>query len=143
VVAFLFADLIVLPIVVIYRKYYGTRYALRITALMFVTIVVAALLVDALFGGLGLIPHARPTRADIFGSVKVDYKLFTNVLGLLVFSALMGLSIRRGATDPMCGMKVDRHKAIRMDFAGETHYFCSQHCLHAYELELGTQHDAH
>jgi uncharacterized membrane protein YraQ (UPF0718 family)/YHS domain-containing protein len=143
VVAFLFADLIVLPIVVIYRKYYGTRYALRITALMFVTIVVAALLVDALFGGLGLIPHARPTRADIFGSVKVDYKLVTNVLGLMVFSALMGLSIRRGATDPMCGMKVDRHKAIRMDFAGETHYFCSHHCLHAYELEVGTGHDAH
>jgi YHS domain-containing protein len=55
----------------------------------------------------------------------------------------MGLSIRRGATDPMCGMKVDRHKAIRMDFAGETHYFCSHHCLRAYELEVGTGHDAH
>jgi uncharacterized membrane protein YraQ (UPF0718 family)/YHS domain-containing protein len=132
VVAFLFADLIVLPIIVIYRKYYGTRFALRITALMFVTIVIAALLVDALFGGLGLIPHARPTRADIFGSVKVDYKLFTNVLGLLVFSALMGLSIRRGATDPMCGMKVDRHKALRLEHGGHTHFFCSEQCLHEY-----------
>jgi hypothetical protein len=37
--AFLFADLIVLPIVAIYRKYYGTRYAVRIVALMFVTMV--------------------------------------------------------------------------------------------------------
>ena len=39
VLAFLFADLIVLPIVLIYRKYYGTGFALRITALMFVTMV--------------------------------------------------------------------------------------------------------
>jgi uncharacterized membrane protein YraQ (UPF0718 family)/YHS domain-containing protein len=132
VVAFLFADLIVLPIVVIYRKYYGTRFALRISALMFVTIVVAALIVDALFSGLGLIPHAHPTRADIFGSVKLDYKLALNVLGLFVFAALMGLTVRRGATDPMCGMKVDRHKALRLDDGGRTHFFCSEHCLHEY-----------
>jgi hypothetical protein len=140
VVAFLFADLIVLPIVVAYRKYYGTAFALRITALMFVTIVIAALIVDALFGGLHLIPHARPTRAGIFGSVKVDYKLFANIAGLIVFATLIGLTLRHGRTDPVCGMKLDRHQAIRMDFAGETHYFCSQHCLHAYELNAERQH---
>jgi uncharacterized membrane protein YraQ (UPF0718 family)/YHS domain-containing protein len=139
VVAFLFADLIVLPIVAAYRKYYGTAYALRITALMFVTIVIAALIVDVLFGGLGLIPHTRPSRADIFGSIKVDYKLFTNLAGLIIFATLIGLTLQRGATDPMCGMRVDRDKAIRMDFAGETHYFCSHHCLHAYELERAGQ----
>src|SRR4051795_2308016 len=58
VLAFIFADLIVLPIVVAYRKYYGWPFALRITALMFVTMVLAALLIDVLFGGLGLIPSA-------------------------------------------------------------------------------------
>src|SRR3954466_15275556 len=46
VMAFIFADLIVLPIVSIYRKYYGTAFALRITALMFVTMVLAALIID-------------------------------------------------------------------------------------------------
>ena len=135
VIAFLFADLIVLPIIAAYRKYYGTAFALRITALMFVTIVLAALIVDAIFGGLGLIPHTRPSRGDIFGSVKVNYKLFTNLAGLVIFAALIGLTMRRGATDPVCGMKVDREKAIRMEFAGQTHYFCSRHCLHAYELD--------
>ncbi len=105
VVAFLFADLIVLPIVVAYRKYYGTAYALRITALMFVTIVIAALIVDALFGGLHLIPHARPTREDIFGSVKVDYKLFANIAAMIVFATLIGLTLRRGAaTGPRRGL---------------------------------------
>jgi uncharacterized membrane protein YraQ (UPF0718 family)/YHS domain-containing protein len=135
VIAFLFADLIVLPIIAIYRKYYGTAFALRITALMFLTIMIAALIVDAIFGAAGLIPHARPTRADIFSSVKVDYKLATNIAGLVVFATLMRLTVRRGATDPVCGMKVDRHKAIRIDVAGETHCFCSQHCLHAYEID--------
>ena len=56
VMAFIFADLIVLPIVLAYRKYYGTAFALRITALMFVTMVLAALVVDLVFSGLGLIP---------------------------------------------------------------------------------------
>ena len=46
VLAFLFADLIVLPIIAIYSKYYGTPFALRITALMFVTMAIAALIVD-------------------------------------------------------------------------------------------------
>ena len=43
VMAFIYADLIVLPIILAYRKYYGTGFALRITALMFVTMVIAAL----------------------------------------------------------------------------------------------------
>src|SRR5437868_4100899 len=68
VMAFLFADLIVLPIVAIYRKYYGTSFALRITGLMFVTMTLAALLVGGLFGLLGAVPTGpRPSRAAIFG----------------------------------------------------------------------------
>jgi uncharacterized membrane protein YraQ (UPF0718 family)/YHS domain-containing protein len=128
VIAFIFADLIVLPIVAIYRKYYGTRFALRIVALMFVTMVLAALVIDALFGASGLIPHVRPSRADIFGSIKVDYKLFTNILGVAVFAMLFALTMRRGATDPVCGMKVDRQKAVKVRGEREELYFCSQHC---------------
>ena len=106
VLAFLFADLIVLPIVAIYRKYYGTAFALRITALMFVTIVIAALAVDGLFSALGLIPTGpRPSRADIFGSLQVNYKLLLNLVAVAVFAALFWLSARRGATDPTRGME--------------------------------------
>ncbi len=133
VMAFIFADLIVLPILAIYRKYYGTGFALRITALMFVTMVAAALVIDGLFSGLSIIPHARPTRANIFGSIQVDYKLFLNVLGVAIFAALFWLTARRGVTDPVCGMKVDRAKAVTKELDGQTFYFCSEHCLHAYE----------
>jgi YHS domain-containing protein len=136
VLAFLFADLIVLPIIAIYRKYYGARYAVRITALMFVTMVIAALIVDAAFSGLGLIPTGpRPTRSDIFSSIQLNYKLALNLLGLAIFASLFWLTARRGAIDRVCGMSVDRQKAISTDFAGATYYFCSPHCLHAFEAE--------
>jgi uncharacterized membrane protein YraQ (UPF0718 family) len=98
VLAFLFADLIVLPILAIYRKYYGLGFALRITALMLATMVVAALVVDGVFSALGLIPSGpRPTRNDIFGSVEVDYKLVLNIVGAVLFVSLFGLSAGRGA----------------------------------------------
>jgi uncharacterized protein len=136
VLAFLFADLIVLPIIAIYRKYYGTTYALRITALMLVTMVIAALIVDGIFGALGLIPAGpRPTRADIFSQVQVNYKLGLNLLGLVVFAGLFWLTGRRGATDPVCGMRVDRASAVTGRVAGETYYFCSDHCMHTFEAD--------
>ena len=135
VIAFIFADLIVLPIVAAYIKYYGREFALRITALMFVTIVLSALLVDLLFGAVGLIPDTRPSRSDIFGSIELDYKLVLNVLGLAIFAALFYLTARRGSTDPVCGMKVDRSRAVRKEVAGETFYFCSEDCWHAFEAD--------
>jgi YHS domain-containing protein len=45
-----------------------------------------------------------------------------------VFAALFALTMRRGATDPVCGMKVDKAKALRMEVGGKTLYFCSSHC---------------
>jgi uncharacterized membrane protein YraQ (UPF0718 family)/YHS domain-containing protein len=134
VLAFLYADLIVIPILLIYRKYYGGKFTVRITALMFLTMVIAALIVDGIFSALGLIPTGpRPTRADIFSSVQVDYKLALNALGLAIFAVMFWLTARRGATDPVCGMKVDRGRALTKELGGQTYYFCSEHCLHAFE----------
>jgi uncharacterized membrane protein YraQ (UPF0718 family) len=137
VIAFIFADLIVLPIVAIYRKYYGTRFALRIVALMLVTMVIAALAVTGIFSAAGLLPHVRPTRADIFSAVKVDYRLFTNTLGTALFIGLFALTTRRGAIDPTCGMRVDRSRAVKVERPGRTDYFCSEHCARASSVERG------
>jgi uncharacterized protein len=97
VIAFLFADLLVLPIVAIYRKFYGSSYALRTVALMYLTMVLAALAVTALFAVLGLLPTGpRPSRAHLFGAVALDYKLFLNLLALAVFAVLLWLSRSAG-----------------------------------------------
>ena len=128
VIAFIFADLIVLPIIAIYRKYYGRAFALRITTLMLTTMVAAALVVNALFSLAGIIPTTRPTTADVFTSIHLDYKLVLNVLGLGVFVALFALTVRRGVKDPICGMTVDRSKALNATHAGQTYSFCSEGC---------------
>ena len=138
VLSFLFADLIVLPILAIYRKYYGTAFMVRATALMFVTMVLAALLVDLVFGGLGLIPGgARPSRANIFGHLRLDYKFALNLLGVAIFAVFFRLTARHGVTDPVCGMKVDRRKAISTELGGTTYHFCSVHCLRSFEADHG------
>jgi YHS domain-containing protein len=107
---------------------------------MFVSMIIAALVVDALFSGLGLIPQVRPARADIFSSVKLDYKFVLNVLATALFVALWTLTMRRGATDPVCGMRVDRNKAVRGEGPQGTVFFCSEHCRDAYEI--GARDDA-
>jgi uncharacterized membrane protein YraQ (UPF0718 family) len=132
VVAFLFADLIVLPILFIYRRYYGGAFAARITALMLVSIVIAALAIDLLFTALGLVPTARPSRVAVFGSVSVDYNLFLNIFATAIFVALFALTLRHGATDPVCGMKVDRRRAPRLERDGRRYHFCSEHCMHEF-----------
>src|SRR6185312_648212 len=87
--------LIVLPIVAIYRKYYGGAFALRIVALMALTMVLASLAISGVFDVLGLIPTGpRPSRGDIFGSVQLDYKLVLNALGTAIFAALFALRTR-------------------------------------------------
>jgi uncharacterized membrane protein YraQ (UPF0718 family)/YHS domain-containing protein len=133
VMAFIFADLIVIPIILIYRKYYGWAFALRITALMFLTMVVAALIIDGLFSALDLIPTTRPSTDDVFGTIELNYKAALNATALIAFLALMYLTVRRGATDPVCGMKVDRAKAIRLQRGGRTVYFCTERCLEEFE----------
>src|SRR4051812_50069872 len=103
--AFIFADLIVLPILVAYRKYYGTGFAARITALMYVTMVAAALAVDIAFSALGLIPEERPTADDVFGSIELDYKFVLNAIAAVGFVALWGVATCRGGAHPRWGMK--------------------------------------
>ena len=143
VMAFIFADLIVLPIVLAYRKYYGTRFALRITALMLVTMILAALVVDLIFSALGLIPDVRPTTDDVFGSIQVGYKLVLNIFATLVFVALIGLTMRRGTTDPVCGMTVDKATALRLERDGRTYFFCSEHCRAVFAADGSGREQAH
>jgi uncharacterized membrane protein YraQ (UPF0718 family) len=81
VVAFRFADLIVLPIVDIYRKYYGPRVAALLFALFYVAIAGAGYIVELLFGALGLVPGNR--RVQILQeSVSWNYTTVLNIAAL-------------------------------------------------------------
>jgi len=62
---------------------------------MFLTMVLAALAIEGLFGAVGLIPQTRPTRADVYGELALSSKLFANLLALVVFVTLFWLTMRR------------------------------------------------
>jgi YHS domain-containing protein len=103
---------------------------------MFVAMVLAAIMIDGVSSGVGLIPQgARPTRTDIFSSLAIDYKLFLNVTALLLFVALFWMTVRHGATDPVCGMRIERRKALTKSSGGKAFHFCSQHCLREFEAD--------
>src|SRR3954449_13165999 len=60
VISFIFADLLALPLVLVYRKYYGTRLTLRLCLWFYAVMVTAALVVEGVFGLAGPIPPRRP-----------------------------------------------------------------------------------
>jgi uncharacterized protein len=135
VLAFIYADLIIVPIVLAYRKYYGGRFALRLVAIMFATMVLAALAVGGLFSLLGLVPTTRPSIASISERpIEWNYTAVLNLIFLAVFAALIGLTMRRGERDPVCGMTVDRNAGLPTSrYQGRTHHFCSTHCQSTFE----------
>jgi hypothetical protein len=135
VIAFIFGDLIIIPIVIAYRKYYGTRFALLLTGVMFGAMVIAALIVDGLFSLLGLVPDHRPTIESITERpVTWNYTSVLDVIFGVVFVALFALTMRRGAKDPVCGMTVDRNAGKPTSaYRGRTYYFCGAHCKHTFD----------
>lgn len=102
VISFIFADLIVLPILNIYRKYYGAKMSLFLLATSYVAMVAAGLVVELLFGALGLIPARRTFQATVTG-VSLNYTTVLNVLFLIVAAGILVRFIRTGGI-PMLKM---------------------------------------
>ncbi len=93
VVSFIFADLIILPILAIYRKYYGTRMTLFILASFYATMVAAGYIVQFLFSGLGLVPTTRQANVGATG-IHWDYTSVLNIVALLLAAALLAHFVR-------------------------------------------------
>jgi YHS domain-containing protein len=135
VIAFIYADLIIIPIVLAYKKYYGWTLTWRIVGIMFVTMVAAALAVDGLFSAAGLIPTHRPSIDSIASrGITWNYTAVLNIVFSLVAVSLVALTLRRGARDPVCGMTVDRHKTeFHSVVDGHTVYFCGPGCQRKFD----------
>ncbi len=95
VLAFIFADLIVLPILDIYRKYYGWRVAGFLLLSFYATMVAAGLIVEFVFDGLGLIPSERNAKV-IEASVTLNYTTILNIVFLALGALLLWRYFTRG-----------------------------------------------
>ncbi|MBV8720319.1 MAG: permease [Chloroflexi bacterium] len=98
VVSFIFADLIVLPILDIYRKYYSGRVALFILVTFYFTMAAAGYLVEVAFGALGIIPTERSITVFTTGP-SLNYTTVLNVVFLLIAAALVWRFLRTGGPD--------------------------------------------
>jgi hypothetical protein len=141
VISFIFADLITVPLLLIYRKYYGTRLALRLLVWFWAVMAAAGLIVEALAHAGGLVPTHRSTRI-VVSHFQWNYTTALNIVFLGVFACLYWLYRHRDrlgggvgyATDPVCGMQVRAANAPATAVrAGHRYYFCSDRCKDRFE----------
>jgi uncharacterized membrane protein YraQ (UPF0718 family)/YHS domain-containing protein len=141
VISFIFADLIALPLVLIYRKYYGTKLALKLFLTFWAVMSVAGLVVEGIFYGFDAIPTTRPHDV-VHTTFEWNYTTFLNIGFLVVFAALYWLYRNRErlgggqgyALDPVCGMQVRTGDApATRRHRGHAYSFCSDHCAERFD----------
>lgn len=123
VVAFIFADLLILPILNIYRKYYGARMTLFLLGTFYVAMVVAGYIVELVFGGLGLVPDQADATIPMEG-ITWNYTTWLNIAFLLLAAALIARFFRTGGTDMlrmMGGAPSDGHDGHEGHDAHDAH----------------------
>ena len=121
VIAFIFADLIIIPILLIYRKYYGTKMMLVLLGTFYASMVLAGYVVEVLFGALGLIPAQRAARTAAAG-IQWNYTTILNIIFLLLAAALLARFFASGGGPmlKMMGGSPDEHAGhVMSDGPGE------------------------
>ena len=103
VLAFIFADLLILPILDIYRRYYGWRTAGFILVTFYLSMVAAGLAVEFLFQGPGLVPTVRDAKV-VTARVAWNYSTYLNIVFVAVAVVLIWRYFRRGGGWPMLRM---------------------------------------
>lgn len=137
VISFIFADLIAFPLLLIYRRYYGTRLMLRMLAIFWGVMAIAGLITEGIFTAAGFVPTTRPTQIAP-AHFEWNYTTYLNIIFLAVFASLYWAYRNRErlgggggyALDPVCGMQVKIANAPASTVVdGHRVYFCSDRCL--------------
>jgi hypothetical protein len=143
VIAFIFADLIAFPLLLIYRRYYGTRLMLRMLVVFWALMSTAGLLTELLFSAAGLVPTMRPTTIAP-AHFSWNYTTYLNLIFLVLFGVLYWIYRNRErlggggryARDPVCGMQVEKaHAPASRDRDGQQYSFCSDRCAERFDAD--------
>jgi uncharacterized protein len=141
VISFIFADLITFPLLLVYRRYYGTRMALRMLVGFWAVMSCAGLATEAIFRAAGIVPTTRPAEVAPV-HFAWDYTTYLNLAALLIFATLYLMYRNRDrwgddndtARDPTCGMQVQKASAPALaERDGTVIYFCSDRCRERFE----------
>ena len=138
VIAFVYADLITIPVLNVYRKYYGWKVMLYILGVFFVTMAFTGFLMEELFDALGIVPDLAGGRtASEQTYFELNYTFYLNIVAFALSGFLLSV-YRRGLgapgryREPVCGMRTDDSGPTRTH-DGETYHFCSNRCKQSFE----------
>jgi YHS domain-containing protein/uncharacterized membrane protein YraQ (UPF0718 family) len=140
VISFIFADLIAMPLILIYRKFYGTKLTLRIVGLFYVLMATAGLATEGIFRLFHAVPTTRTLQVTS-AHFEWNYTTFLNILFLVLAVGVWWLARNKKrfgggtgyAIDPACGMQVRKADAPATAVVnGDTLYFCSDRCHSRY-----------
>ncbi|MBS64232.1 permease [Salinisphaera sp.] len=100
--AFIYGDLIVIPMLLVYRQYYGTRLALQLGAILYIAMVLTGFLIDVVFTLGGWAPQATATAVGSMTFFKLDYTFWLNLVFIVVGLGLWRLSKQAKAPAHCC-----------------------------------------
>jgi uncharacterized membrane protein YraQ (UPF0718 family) len=130
VASFIFADLIILPILNIYRRYYGIKVSAFLLATFYAAMVLAGYVVEIVFGVLGLVPHRHLGHVPMESGVTLNYTTVLNVLFLLLAAALVARAVRTGVVPMLRMMDEPMDDMADMDHGDEGHHDHGAHDAH-------------
>ena len=117
VIAFVFADLIIIPILDIYRKYYGGRMALYLLVVSYAAMSLAGFLIGLLFQWLGIVPLHHPVTALVSGPT-LNYTSVLNVIFLAIMALLGWRFLRTGGLEMLRMMEKPPEEGAHHDYSG-------------------------
>ena len=142
-ISFIFADLVALPLVLIYRKYYGTKLAIRLTLVFWLVMSLSGLITEYLFKLVSVTPqmHTMVMGQKHFG---LNFTTVLNFIALAILILVFWLYKTRGnsdlnsgyAKDWVCGMQVEiANAAATYVYQGKSYYFCMPGCMESFAAE--------
>ena len=140
VIAFIYGDLVTIPILNVYRKYYGWKAMLYILGVFFVTMAFTGFLIELIFNAFGIVPNLTGGQTPVEQTYfKFNYTFYLNLIafalsGFLFYVYRRGLGAPGQYRDPVCGMRTD-DTGPSLTYDGETYYFCSNQCKRSFEKD--------
>lgn len=143
VIAFIFADLLAFPLVMIYRKYYGNKLALRLSLIFWLVMSLSGLITEGIFSLVSQIPNHKMGTMTA-SHIGWNSTTILNVLAIIVLGTVYWLYKTKGspkmeqefAQDPVCKMQVRIADApAKTEYAGKMYYFCMPGCKESFLSE--------
>jgi len=142
-ISFIFADLVALPLVLIYKKFYGRKLSIKLVAVFWFTMSISGFITEKLFIFFHALPthHALVPHASHIGN---NFTSWMNLIALIIGAAISYLYKTRDkgvtsayAKDVICGMQVEKATAAAtFSHEGEMYYFCAPGCMESFKKSV-------